>query len=88
MSYDLTVLAKGTSAILLFDGYKLKTRAKENAFVVAIGDLKQGEVLRLFTDHNPFGLIRKIVIRYGSKLIFEYLHNREGAVVIDFKKVC
>lgn len=87
MSYDLSVLAKSTSEIFLFDGYKLKTRAKENAFVAAVGDLKQDEILRLFTDHNPFDLIRKIVIRYGSKIIFQYLLNHEGVVVIDFKKV-
>ena len=33
------------------------------------------------------GLIQKIAIRYGAKLIFQYLQNRDGAVIIDFKKV-
>ncbi len=54
---------------------------------VKSSELQPGEILRLFIDHNPFNLIRKIAIRYGSKLIFQYRQNREGAVVIDFKKV-
>ncbi len=87
MTYVSALLAKDASRILPFDGYELKTKAEENAFVSAVGELQPGEILRLFIDHNPFNLIRKIAIRYGSKLIFQYRQNREGAVVIDFKKV-
>ncbi len=87
MAYVSSLLTKDASGILLFDGYELKTKAKENALVSAVGKLQPGEILRLFIDHNPFDLIRTIAIRYGSKLIFQYLHNREGAVVIDFKMI-
>jgi uncharacterized protein with von Willebrand factor type A (vWA) domain len=49
--------------------------------------LNVGEILRLFIDQNPFAIIHQIALRFGSKIIFQYLQNKDGAVIIDFMKV-
>ena len=59
----------------------------ERAIVSAMANLHAGEILRVFIDRNPLEIIRKIVLRYGSKIIFQYLQNKEGAVIIDFMKI-
>ena len=80
-------LASDASMILPFNGYGLPQSGREAALFKAMNGLKPGEVLRLFIDQNPLSLIRKLVLRYGSRLIFQYLQNRDGTVIIDFKKV-
>lgn len=80
-------LANGASGVFLFDGYKVKSKSKEVALIRAVQKLKSGEVLRLFIEKVPFLLLRKLVIHFGSKIIFQYLKNQEGLVIIDFKKV-
>jgi uncharacterized protein (DUF2249 family) len=80
-------LANDGSKIYPFNGYGLSLEAEEDALFQAVSELKQGEILRLSIDKNPFVLIRSLVVKYGSKLIFEYLQNREGDVIIDFKRV-
>ena len=52
----------------------------------SIDQLNQGEVLRVLCDHNPVLQIGGLVKRHGSKIIFQYLKNHRGHVVIDFKK--
>ena len=59
----------------------------ERAIVAAIAELRAGELLRVFIDQNPITIIRKLVVRYGSKIIFQYLQNKDGAVIIDFMKI-
>ena len=70
-----------------FNGAGVIGGPKEGALMAAMNDLKCGEILRLFIDQNPIVTIRKLVIRFGSKLTFQYLQNRDGAVIIDFKKI-
>lgn len=58
----------------------------ERAIISAMASLHVGEILRLFVERNPLEIIRKIVLIFGSKIIFQYLQNKEGAVIIDFMK--
>ena len=79
MTYVSALLAKDASRILPFDGYELKTKAEENAFVSAVGELQPGEILRLFIDHNPFNLIRKIA---QGKLDSKPKYRQLGSVLV------
>ena len=81
------LLASDALGLFLLNGYGLTNKSREARFLHRVKILKPGEVLRLFTDKNPHNLIHLLVIRYGSKFIFQYLKNQEGAVVIDFKRI-
>ena len=78
-------LSKDASAIFPFDGYGMNGRSDEESLITAMNGLRCGEILRLFIDQNPLQMIRRLVMTYGSRLIFQYLQNRDGAVIIDFK---
>lgn len=86
---------KSPKAFLAFESKKIKTfygldsqgLPTERAIVLEMANLHAGEILRLFIDRNPLEIIQKIVLRYGSKIIFQYLKNNEGAVIIDFMKI-
>lgn len=81
------LLANDATGIHHFHGGNLQSTSQEVALIAAVNGLRQGEILRLSIDQNPSGLIQKMVIRYGAKLIFQYLQNGDGGVIIDFKKV-
>ena len=81
------LLASDALGIFLFNGYGLSNKSREARFLHRVKKLKTGEILRMFSDQNPHNLIRLLVIRYGSKFIFQYLKNQDGAVVIDFKRI-
>lgn len=81
------LLATDATDIHHFYGDSFQGSSQEAALIAAMNGLRQGEILRLSVDQNPLGLIQKIAIRYGAKLIFQYLQNGDGGVVIDFKKV-
>lgn len=81
------LLANDATSIHHFYGDNLQSGSQEAALIAAVHGLREGEILRLSIDQNPLDLIQKIAIRYGAKLIFQYLQNRDGAVIIDFKKV-
>jgi len=80
-------IAQDALGIFPFYGCDVAGKPTERAVISALHELKNGQILRLFIDQNPLSLIRKLVINFGSQLIFQYLLNREGAVVIDFKKI-
>ena len=80
-------IAQDASGIFPFYGCDVSGKPTERALLTALHELESGQILRLFIDQNPLALIHKLVIRFGSRLIFQYLMNREGAVIIDFKKV-
>lgn len=80
-------LASDALEIFLFNGHGLTHKSRVAGFLRRVKNLRPGEILRLFVDQNPLDLIRLLVIRYGSKFIFQYLQNKEGAVIIDFKRV-
>ena len=65
------LLASDALGIFLLNGYGLTNKSREARFLHRVKILKPGEV----------------VIRYGSKVIFQYLKNQDGAVVIDFKRI-
>lgn len=83
----LKSVASGALRIIPFDGYELPYESTESALMRAFKMIKPGEVIRLSIDKNPRTVINKLAFKYGSKLVFQYLQNREGAVIIDFKKV-
>ena len=87
MSSHSGFLFKDACAVFPFDAYGSSNRFREEAFFSAMNGLRTGEILRLFIDRNPLRLIRKIVLKFGSKLMFQYLHNRDGSVIIDFQKM-
>ena len=86
---------KSPKAFIAFESKKINTfygldsqgLPTERAIVSEMAKLHAGEILRLFIDRNPLEIIQKIVLRYGSKIIFQYLKNNEGAVIIDFMKI-
>ena len=80
-------IAFGASRIFTFDGCGISNKLRDVALVAAINDLRPGEILRFFIDHNPFSLIRSLVLRYGSKIELQYLERQQGSVVIDFRRV-
>lgn len=87
MASHSAYLFKDACAVFSFDAYGSPNGFREEAFFSAMNRLRTGEILRLFIDRNPLLLIQKIVLKYGSKLMFQYLHNRDGSVIIDFQKV-
>jgi uncharacterized protein (DUF2249 family) len=87
MSYVSAFLAKDAAGIFPFQGHGLINGSREDALIKAMNELRCGEILRLFIDQNPITLINKLVVKYGSKLVFQYLQNCDGAVIIDFKKL-
>ncbi len=84
----LKSVASGALRIIPFDGYELPYESTESALMRAFTMINPGEVIRLYIDRNPHTVIIKLALKYGSKLIFQYLQNRDGGVIIDFKKVC
>ena len=86
---------KSPKAFIAFEAKKINTfygldsqgLPTERAVVSAMASLNVGEILRLFIDQNPFAIIHQIALRFGSKIIFQYLQNKDGAVIIDFMKV-
>lgn len=52
----------------------------------SVAQLNDGEVLRVLCDRNPVTQICGLAKKYGSKIIFQYLKNYRGLVIIDFKK--
>ena len=80
-------IAQDALGISPFYGCDVSGQPTERAVISALHELKSGHILRLFIDENPLALIQKQVLNFGSQLIFQYLLNREGAVIIDFKKI-
>ena len=80
-------LSKDAAGIFPFDGYRLAQKSHEDALFRAMNNLKPGEILRLFVGKNPLEVIRKLAMEFGAKFVFEYLSNRDGLVIIDFKRV-
>ena len=80
-------LAKGASGIFLYNGYGLGSTQKEAALIRAVRKLKSGEILRLFIEKAHPQLLRALVIQFGSKIMFQYLKNQEGLIIIDFEKI-
>lgn len=87
MSYVSAFLAKDATGIFPFRVHGLINGSREDALIKAMDELRSGEILRLFIDQNPITLINRLVVKYGSKFVFQYLQNSDGAVIIDFKKL-
>ena len=80
-------IAFGASRIFTFDGSGISNKIRDVALIAALNDLKPGEILRFFIDHNPLSLIRSLILRYGSKIELQYIERQQGSVVIDIMRI-
>lgn len=80
-------IAFSATQIYPFYGVDSRGLPTERAIVAGIAELRAGEILRVFIDQNPIAIINKLMMKFGSRIIFQYLQNRDGAVIIDFMKI-